>query len=190
MVIEVEPVEVGAGWESVRLIAVTGPSGAGKTTLAAAMADALDGRMISLDAFLLPKADRPGSSTIEKYRIDEFENVLEVLLSGRSATFRPFNLQTRLLDAPMTVRPAPVIVAEGIVLFWSTKVRSQAVLRVFVESATEIRESRQITRLEVEEQYLSEPRGLTVKSIRMKKYVEDPVVMCQKAFCDYLVWTL
>ena len=99
------------------LLALDGRCGAGKTALAAALADRLDCPVVHVDDFFL----RPAQRTAERLAIPggnvDYERlaseVLEPLAANRAAVYRPYSCQSGTLGAPVVVEPGQVIVVEG-----------------------------------------------------------------------------
>jgi uridine kinase len=91
-----------------RLVAVDGPGGAGKTTFAHALSEAAGGAaVIHTDDFAA--ADNP---------IDWWprllEQVIEPLARGETAHYRRYDWSTETLAEWHAVEPAPIVVIEGV----------------------------------------------------------------------------
>ena len=109
------------------LVAIDGRSGAGKTALAAAVAGALDSVVVPTDDFYaadLGDADWDARSAAQRaadvIHSRRLRSVLESLLSGRSATWQPFDFTARrpdgtfaMSETPAARDPAGVIILEG-----------------------------------------------------------------------------
>jgi uridine kinase len=92
----------------VRLVAVDGPGGSGKSTFAALLSAAADGApVVHTDDFA--SADNP---------IDWWprllEQVIEPLTNGRSALYQRYDWPTESLAEWNTLDPAPIIIIEGV----------------------------------------------------------------------------
>ena len=98
-------------------IALDGPSAAGKTTLAGQMAERFGWTLLHMDDFFL----RPEQRTPERYatpggNVDHerfLAEVLEPLIAGCEAVYRPLDCATLTLASPICVRPGPVVLTEG-----------------------------------------------------------------------------
>ena len=100
-------------WKSV---AIDGPGGGGKSTLAAQLAEDLGATVISMDAFLLPEGKHRVSAIAKNYDLDRFyEEVTESLLNNRDINYRVMDLTTGILGSQRVNIPAdrPVII-EGV----------------------------------------------------------------------------
>ncbi len=114
------------------VIAVTGPVGAGKSTLARAVS----GCVLSTDDYL------PDYETIPYHERDLPERMdvtlllenLQDLRCGRSARVPVWSFQSHRREGYREVAPAPTIVCEGIHALFAPLARS-ADVRVFVEAA-------------------------------------------------------
>jgi hypothetical protein len=92
----------------VRLVAVDGHAGSGKTTFAARLAVALGGaQILHLDD--LATHDEPFAWT-RRLRTQ----VLEPLARGARARYAPYDWSARRFGAPRALEPAPVVVFEGV----------------------------------------------------------------------------
>ncbi|MDR2723398.1 MAG: uridine kinase, partial [Cellulomonadaceae bacterium] len=97
------------------IVVIDGPSGAGKTTLAAALAAALDGglaggtQVVHLDDLYQGWADGPDGGAARLA-----EQVLTPLVTGQSATYYRYNWQAGCFaDEPVFVHPDRPVVVEG-----------------------------------------------------------------------------
>lgn len=92
----------------VRLVAVDGPGGSGKSTFAARLATFLDDApMVHTDDFA--SHDEP----IDWWHLLE-EGVLRPYADGRPARFRPYDWVARRRAGWVEVPPAPVVLIEGV----------------------------------------------------------------------------
>ncbi|WP_219467312.1 uridine kinase family protein [Nonomuraea rhizosphaerae] len=124
----------------VRLVAVDGPAGSGKTTYADALAAALGCQVVHSDDFPVPWDGGPGGW---------FEaldaQVLRPLRRGRPGAFRRYDWVRDAYADLVTVAPAPVLVVEGV----GTARRSAAHLLacvIWVEAAEDVRLRRVVER--------------------------------------------
>jgi uridine kinase len=172
-------------------VVVVGPSGGGKSTLAAAVAHRLGAALLSTDDFLIPEAERPGPGLLAKYDLGALDAALARLQAGRLTEFVPFDQQTRrrvghkVVSAPESGR----IVVEGIVALYAERVRATSVLGLYVDAPPEVREARQLARLDRAGWYRDLPRAAIEARIRAKRAAEDTVVSSQLADCRYAIDT-
>lgn len=92
-----------------RVVAVDGPSGAGKTTFAARLADALGGAPVVHMDDLYPGWD--GLADAVPHAVDW---VAAPLLRGERARYRRFDWDRQVYAEWHEVPPAPVVVVEGV----------------------------------------------------------------------------
>jgi uridine kinase len=99
------------------LVAIDGSCAAGKTTLAAALAEHYDCNVFHMDDFFL----RPQQRTPERYAeiggnvdYERFrQEVLLPLLAGDAFSYRPFDCRTMALTEPVAVSPRQLNIVEG-----------------------------------------------------------------------------
>lgn len=124
----------------VRLVAVDGPAGSGKTTYAAALAAALNAQVVHSDDFPIPWSEGPGAWFALLAR-----QVLEPLRRGRPGAFRHYDWVAARYTGRVTVPVAPALIIEGV----GTARRSAAPLLAFtvwVEAPGELRLQRVLKR--------------------------------------------
>ncbi|QMU68802.1 uridine kinase [Streptacidiphilus sp. P02-A3a] len=92
----------------VRLVAVDGHAGSGKTTFAAALAGELDGApVVHLDDLATHEQFFDWTGRLEA-------EVLAPLSRGEAARHRVYDWTTRRFDASREIPPAPVVLVEGV----------------------------------------------------------------------------
>jgi uridine kinase len=121
------------------LVAVTGPVGAGKSSLAARLSECV----VRTDDFL---PDHEGVPMIERDDPEHADlsglgEVLDALLAGREAEVPVWSFHTHRREGSRRLGARPVIVCEGIHAF-GEPVRSRATLLVYVEASPAQRWSR------------------------------------------------
>ena len=121
------------------VVAIDGPSGAGKTTLADAVATDLDCLVVRVED-LYPGWD----GLAEGVRL-LVEQVLEPLCRGEVARYRAWDWLASAWDGWRTVAPVPVLVVEGC---GATVGRAGelAAVRVWVDAPTDVRKQRGLAR--------------------------------------------
>ncbi|RJL31305.1 uridine kinase family protein [Bailinhaonella thermotolerans] len=123
----------------VRLVAVDGPGGSGKTTFAGRLGRELGARVVHSDDFPVAWDD-----PVSWFGLLETQ-VLAPLERGEAGRFRRWDWPRGEYDGPVTVPPDPVLVVEGV----STARRSAAgliALAVWVEAPRELRLRRALAR--------------------------------------------
>ena len=149
-------------------IGIAGGSGSGKTTIAEALVERLDGKVaiVQHDAYY---RHVPELSFEERTKVNydhpaslETELLVEHLIALRSGlqVDRPVYDFSVHLRSNETVRvdPAPVVVIEGILVLAEPELRSQLDLKIFVDTDSDIRLARRLQR-DIEE------RGRTAESV-------------------------
>jgi uridine kinase len=97
-----------------RLVAIDGPSGAGKTTLAEAFAEAVRARGATVEVV---HTDDLLDGWDDQFTFWErlHEQVLEPLRAGRAGRYQRYDwLAGRFVDEPTEVEPADVVIIEGV----------------------------------------------------------------------------
>lgn len=99
------------------IVAIDGSCAAGKTTLAAALAQEYDCNVFHMDDFFLrPEQRTPerlaevgGNLDYERFR----EEILRKLPSGSAFSYRPYDCRTSRLAPPVPVQPKKLTIIEG-----------------------------------------------------------------------------
>jgi uridine kinase len=124
----------------VRLVAVDGPSGAGKTCFAARLADELAAPVVHTDDLL----DGWDDQFTFWPRLEEL--VLRPLRRGEPGAYRRYRWDRGEFGGPeVVVEPAPVVLLEGVSAARRI-IRSELSLAVFVWAPSELRLSRALAR--------------------------------------------
>jgi uridine kinase len=125
---------------SVRLVAIDGPSGAGKTQFADRLAIALDAPVVHTDHLL----DGWDDQFTFWARLEA--QVLTPLRHGRAAEYRPYLWDGQGFGgAPIRIEPADVVLMEG-VSSARRVIRAELSLAVFVTAPSDLRWSRTLAR--------------------------------------------
>lgn len=146
------------------LIGITGGSGSGKTTLIRELEKVFSKKevcVISLDDYYYPKGkqkvdeegvtnfDLPGAINKKAFLVD-----LKLLIAGKSfqRTEYTFNNE-KAKPRKITLRPAPIIIVEGLYIFHYKKINALLDLRVFVHAKANVKLIRRIIRDKTERNY-------------------------------------
>ncbi len=99
------------------LVALDGRCAAGKTTLAAAISDALGCTVLHMDDFFLrPEQRTPERLATPGENIDHERFLAEVLgplHEGRPVLYRPFSCRTQTVGDPTPLTPTAIVLVEG-----------------------------------------------------------------------------
>jgi uridine kinase len=138
------------------LVAIDGPGGAGKTTLATLLSSALeashiDVQVVHFDDFFLPSAQRPCGTSAEKSIGGDFEwlrlhdEVLAPLRRGQRARYRRYDWDQDAMAECEELSLDGVVIVEGI---YSSRRELAPLydLRVWVECPREVRLARGLER--------------------------------------------
>ncbi len=176
-------------------IGLAGGSGSGKTTIAEAVLEHLDGKvaLVQHDAYY---RHAPELSYEERTKVNydhpaslETELLVEHLMALRSGEpiERPvydFAVHLRSEDT-VRIEPAQVVVVEGILVLAEPELRSELDLKIFVDTDADVRLARRLQR-DIEE------RGRTVDSV-VSQYFETvrpmhiEYVESSKRFADLII---
>ncbi|MDN3358338.1 hypothetical protein [Actinomadura sp. DC4] len=120
-------------WGAVRIVAVDGPSAAGKSTFASGLAKALGGApVVRSDDFPVPWDGDPLA-----WWPPLTSQVLEPLRAGRTARFRRYDWRRAAYAEAVEVPPAPVVIVEGV-----GAARAPAAFRIWVDAPYDVRRRR------------------------------------------------
>src|SRR3954468_8733621 len=172
-------------------VAVVGPSGSGKSTLAAEVARRLGATLLATDELLIPESARSGPGLLAKYDLGSLDSTLARLQAGLPTGYVPFDQRTRRRVGHKVIRPSESgsIVVEGIVALYAERVLATADLALYVDARPEVREARQLARLDREGWYHDLPRTTIEARIRAKRAAEDIIVRAQLVHCQYAIAT-
>ena len=122
-----------------RLVCIDGPAGSGKTTLSAALADAVRGtQVVHCDDLLQGWRGLPGLATT-------VEELLDPLASGQAGPWRRWDWLEDAWAETREVAPGGLLVLEG-VGSWSPAISRLVGLVVWVEAAPDLRLDRGLAR--------------------------------------------
>lgn len=178
------------------VIGIAGGTGSGKTTVARKIANALPDAaalVIEHDAYYRDLADMAAD---ERARVnfdhpDSLDNDLliehlDLLRAGLPADVPQYDFTTHSRGPePRRVRPAPVIILEGILVFVDPRLRERMHVKLFVDTPADLRVFRRIRRD-------LEQRGRTFEQIRDQYYatvrpMHEEFVRPSKRFADLII---
>lgn len=145
------------------LVGISGGSASGKTHLLQRLMTAFEPgelTLISMDHYYKDLADQarePDGSVNydrpEALMLDRFAEDVGRLMRGESVSIREYTFNVPgLAPRQLTFRPAPILVFEGLYVFYPEAVRRMLNLKVFVDADEHIKLSRRIRRDVVERQ--------------------------------------
>ncbi len=156
------------------VVGIAGGTGSGKTTVAKTIASALPSDqvvMIEYDAYYRDLPDlSPDDRALRNFdhpdalETELFVEHLSALRHNRGVDVPIYDFKThRRKVESRRVEPAPVVIAEGILVFVDPRVRERLDMKIFVDTDADIRVFRRIRRD-------MEQRGRTFESIREQYY--------------------
>ena len=127
--------ELGPSCGTVRVVAVDGPSAAGKTTFTAALSTALDGApVVHSDDFPVPWDGDPLAWWPPLTAL-----VLDPLRAGRAGRFRRYDWRKAAYAEEIEIPVAPVVVIEGV---GAARAEAPVAFRIWVEAPPAVRRRR------------------------------------------------
>ena len=178
------------------IIGICGGTGSGKSTVAQRVLDSVDRNHVAVlqhDSYYRNLGDMPielrhniNFDHPESLDNDLFINHIEALRAGESIECPIYDF-TRHSREPRTLKidPKPVILVEGILIFENAKLRSLMDIKIFVDTASDLRFIRRLER-DVRE------RGRTSESV-VKQYLStvrpmhDQFVEPSKRYADVII---
>ncbi len=177
-------------------IGVAGGTGSGKSTISRALLDGLPSSRAILVQHDSYYRDHPELSYEERSALNyDHPSALETellarhlddLKAGKSVDMPVYDFAShRRLPETLLVKPAPVVVVEGILVLTEQVIRAQLHIKLFVDTAADIRMMRRIRR-DLEE------RGRTFTQVRKQYYetvrpMHNAFVEPSKSYADIII---
>lgn len=146
------------------LIGITGGSGSGKTTLIRELKKSFSKKeicVISLDDYYYPKdkqkVDKKGVTNFDlpsAINKKDFLEDLKLLIKGKSFEKVEYTFNNeKAKPKKIILRPAPIIIVEGLYIFHYKKINALLNLRIFVHAKENVKLIRRIIRDKTERNY-------------------------------------
>ncbi|MCS7058575.1 MAG: uridine kinase [Meiothermus sp.] len=158
------------------VIGIAGGSGSGKTTVTEAILEAVGPEFVALlpmdnyykanEHLPLEERRRLSYDHPEAFDLELYLEHVKRLTQGQAVKVPVYSFReyTRTFET-ILVRPAPVVVLEGILLFFDERLRAEMNLKVYVDTDPDVRFIRRLQR-DLQE------RGRTVESV-IRQYLEQ-----------------
>lgn len=177
------------------IVGIAGGSGSGKTTIAESLVEQLNGNvaLVQHDAYYRhsPELSFEARSQVNYDHPESLETELLVehlvsLRSGHAIEKPAYDFASHLRsDEVDTILPAPVIVVEGILVLAEPGLRAELDLKVFVDTAADVRLARRLQR-DMEErgrsvasvitQYFTSVRPMYLEFVEPSKSYADVII--------------
>lgn len=139
------------------LVGITGGSASGKTRFLSALSDLFkedDVCMLSQDNYYKPALehakDPNGHINYDLPQcidMDRFYSDIHALKNGQAVSIQEYRFQhEEQFGQTLTIKPATIIIAEGLFIFYDERIRSLFDLSVFIEADAEVQYSRRLKR--------------------------------------------
>lgn len=178
------------------VVGVAGGTGSGKTTVARYIYESIGSERVALlqhDSYYRDQSNlsREARARVNYDHPDSLDNELiatqlRQLIQGQSIQMPVYDFKQHVRSKQtILVEPRPVIVVEGILVFYDVQLRSQMNLKIFVDTDADIRFIRRLRRDIAE-------RGRTAESV-MEQYLNTVRLMHQefveptKRFADLII---
>lgn len=176
------------------IIGIAGGTASGKTTLARILKESFDNQVtiIRHDYYYYDKSYfSVNEEEINFDHPDSFETALFIehldMLNEGQTIYRPvYSYKTnRRLPEKKIVKPSPIIIVEGILIFYYPGLRDLFDLKIYVDTDADIRLLRRISRDiknrgrtfdSVQRQYLSTVKPMHQKYVEPTKYLADIII--------------
>src|SRR3990167_9442082 len=151
------------------IIGITGGTASGKTFVIEALKDAFDGKIlvISQDQYykgervkLMDRWERANLDKPSAFDNELLESQINDLIAGKTVMAPVYDFtKHQQTKAKVPMEPKPVIILEGILIFYDEKLRNLMDWKVYLEAAPDIRLAKRLLR-DIEE------RGVTIQNLR------------------------
>ncbi len=177
------------------MLGIAGGTGSGKTTVARAIADALRPRVahIDHDSYYQDQSHLPLEARLEvnydhpdALDNDLFAHHVEALRRSQPVDKPRYDFKShRRLDESDRVEPAPVVIVEGILILAVPRLRALLDIKVFVDTADDVRLMRRIQRdieergrnfSDIREQYFGTVRPMHLAFVEPSKQHADVII--------------
>lgn len=146
------------------IIGISGGSGSGKTTIIRALEKEFSESelcVISQDDYYKPRneqaKDDKGVVNFDRpecFEVDAFRQDLDRLIAGEVVNRQEYTFNNDLkTPETKTFRPAPVILVEGLFVFYYTSIKETLDIKVFIEAHDALKIKRRILRDQIERNY-------------------------------------
>lgn len=173
-----------------KIISITGPSGTGKTTISNIISCIFsDSIIISGDDSHRWERGAEQWKTFthlnpEANNLDEEEEQISSLKSGKSIIRRNYNHDTGKFDKPLEINPTQTIIYEGLHTLFTPRLRDVADVKIFIDTQDSLKKDWKIDRD-------TNSRGYTkkqvAKTIEKRKPDEQKFILPQKEFADFII---
>lgn len=145
-------------------VGITGGSASGKTFFLRALLDSFTPEeicLVSQDNYYKPRHEQPldengvhNFDTPQSIDYEQYARDLEALKEGRTVTRQEYTFNNpNAVPGQLEFRPAPVILVEGIFVFYFPELTRHLDLKIFIEAEEHIKLKRRIVRDQVERGY-------------------------------------
>ncbi len=145
-------------------VGITGGSASGKTLFLNKLLSEFDDEdvaLISQDNYYRPRHEQPlddmgieNFDTPDSIHFEEYISDLELLRQGKQIERQEYTFNNpKVTPKTIIVKPSPIVIVEGIFVFYSTKLMEQLDLKLFIDVKEHIKLKRRIIRDKVERGY-------------------------------------
>ncbi len=146
------------------IIGITGGSGSGKTSIIKVLQDTFSKNQLSLisqDNYYRPREEQTKDENgITNFDLpscidhEKFHKDLHTLQSGNTITQKEYTFNNALATPDIiTVEPTPIIIVEGLFVFYYEEIRELMDLKVYVNASEDVKLKRRIKRDNEERNY-------------------------------------
>lgn len=146
------------------IIGICGGSGSGKTSIIKKIRESFSEKdvcLISQDDYYKTrdkqKIDENGIKNFDlpsSIRIEEFVSDVKKLLNGEDLILKEYTFNNSLAEEKtISIKPAPIIIVEGLFVFYIEKLREMMDLKVYIAASDVVKVKRRILRDQLERNY-------------------------------------